>query len=203
MALGCREYNWRMESGNAKEQLACAAVDAMHRRGYRGCSIENITDAAGVPMGSFYNHFESKETLAIEALNHYWNDMYDNLLTLCDSNFSPPVRLLRYFGRLNAKVREQRYQSGCLVGNLSAEMSEHSDAIRNRLVTLFSTWSDAIEECVRQGQTDGSIRNGLPPESLGRFLLNAWQGSAIRARAERSGAALTDFEQFAAGIISR
>ena len=56
-----------MARPSLREKLASSAVETLHASGFNGCSIQDITDAAGVPKGSFFNHFENKEALAIDA----------------------------------------------------------------------------------------------------------------------------------------
>ena len=60
-----------MARPSLREKLASSAVGTLHTFGFRGCSIQDITEAAGVPKGSFFNHFENKEDLAIDALRRY------------------------------------------------------------------------------------------------------------------------------------
>src|SRR5580692_686039 len=60
-----------MARPSLREKLASSAVDTLHTLGFKGCSIQDITEAAGVPKGSFFNHFENKEDLAIDALRRY------------------------------------------------------------------------------------------------------------------------------------
>ena len=61
-----------MPRESVKDQIIAAAVEALHSKGFNGTSVQDITDAAKVPKGSFYNHFESKEELAVAALDRYW-----------------------------------------------------------------------------------------------------------------------------------
>src|SRR6516162_778949 len=53
-----------MAKANVRERLLDAGLETLHRRGFNGCGVQEITEAAGVPKGSFYNHFESKEAMA-------------------------------------------------------------------------------------------------------------------------------------------
>ncbi len=53
---------------SVRPQLVEAALEQFHSRGFHNCSVDDITRAAGVPKGSFYNHFASKDALAVEAL---------------------------------------------------------------------------------------------------------------------------------------
>src|SRR5713101_8636342 len=61
-----------MARANVREKLVTAGLDTLYRRGFNGCGVEDITRAAGVPKGSFYNYFESKEALGIEVLERFW-----------------------------------------------------------------------------------------------------------------------------------
>ena len=54
-----------------KDEIIKASIDLMYLKGYNGTSVKDITDAAGIPKGSFYNYFEDKEQYAIDALHHY------------------------------------------------------------------------------------------------------------------------------------
>ncbi|MDT7633255.1 MAG: TetR/AcrR family transcriptional regulator, transcriptional repressor for nem operon, partial [Pseudonocardiales bacterium] len=60
-----------MPRPSLRENVVAAAVDQFHRRGYQGSGVKDITDAAGLPKGSFYNYFGSKEDMALEALRRY------------------------------------------------------------------------------------------------------------------------------------
>ena len=64
----------RPSSQDVRERLLEAGVQTFSKSGFNGCSVQDITDAAGVPKGSFYNHFESKEALGAAALEHYWSE---------------------------------------------------------------------------------------------------------------------------------
>ena len=54
-----------MPRPSMRDHLVASALEALHRQGFNGSAVQDITDAAGVPKGSFYNYFESKEALAL------------------------------------------------------------------------------------------------------------------------------------------
>lgn len=182
---------------SVKEQIVDAGLRTLHQKGFNACSIQDIAEAAKVPKGSFYNHFESKEDFAIEALNRYWEKVEGSLDLLAEAGAPPLTRLNRYFRHLNDVARENQYQTGCFVGNMSAEMSDQSLPIREKLAGLLKAWSGAIENCVREAQSDGSVRRDIGAQSLAAFLLNSWEGAMMRAKVERSHAPLEDFEKVA------
>ncbi len=184
-----------MPRASLKEQIIVAAVETLHRKGFNGSSVQDITDAAKVPKGSFYNHFESKEALAVEALDRYWQRVLGSLDMLSDEKTPPVERLRRYFRHLGGIARQGDYRLGCLIGNMSAEMPDQSRLVRERLAILLAAWSRAIESCVRQAQADGSARRDLEAKTVAAFLLNAWEGAVMRSKVERDAAPFAAFEQ--------
>jgi TetR/AcrR family transcriptional regulator, transcriptional repressor for nem operon len=184
-----------MPRPSVKEEIVHAAVKMLHERGFNATGVQDITDAAGVPKGSFYNHFESKEALGLEALERYWGGALASLETLKDENVPPLVRLKSYFRRLSEVARKVRYRPGCMIGNLSVEMSDQSPVIRERLASMLAKWSRAIEQCVQAAQADGSMRRDLEAKAVAAFLLNSWEGAVMRAKVDRSDAAFEQFEK--------
>jgi TetR/AcrR family transcriptional repressor of nem operon len=185
-----------MPRESVKEPILAAAVKVLRLRGFNATGVQDITDAAGVPKGSFYNHFESKEALGIEALDRYWDGVLRSLETLEDKQIAPIVRLKTYFHKLNLLARKSEYRPGCFIGNMSAEMSDQSPAFRKRLSAIFAAWSRAIETCVKQAQADGSVRRDLDAKSIAAFLLNSWEGAVLRSKVDRGQQPLDIFEKF-------
>src|SRR5712671_627108 len=144
----------RDSTKDVRERLLEAGVATFHQRGFNGCSVQDITDAAGVPKGSFYNHFESKEALGVEALERYWQGALDSLGLLKDTEQAPVERLKSYFRYLNDFARKAKYRPGCMIGNLAAEMSDQSSIIQDRLAVILAAWSRGIESCVKEAQAD-------------------------------------------------
>lgn len=170
-------------------------MQAVHERGYNGCGVQDITDAAGVPKGSFYNHFESKEALGAEVLDRYWqNRGCVALRVLSDESLSPILRLRRYFASLAEGQASSKYRCGCLVGNMSAELSDQSRLVRDRLSSVLAGWTRALETCIREAQRGGEIRADLDARIIAGFLVDAWQGAILRTRVEKDGSALENFQ---------
>ena len=95
----------RLQPG-LREQLLEAGLDTLHRKGFNATSVQDITDAAGAPKGSFYNHFESKEALAAEALRAYVEKGRARREILRDTKLPPLRRLRRYFEAMVAAAVE-------------------------------------------------------------------------------------------------
>ena len=177
-----------------RERLLEAGVATFSKAGFNGCSVQDITDAAGVPKGSFYNHFESKEALGAAALDHYWKDGgCETLKRLADTSQTPLDRLRGYFTQVNNDLAAADYACGCLIGNMTAEMSNHSALVSAQLSAIFAQWTRQVAECIAQAQAAGEVTSTAPPDALAAFVLNAWEGAVLRARIEQGRTPLDQF----------
>jgi len=101
--------------------------------------VQTIIAVANVPKGSFYNYFESKEAFGSEVLDVYFIRNFEHAKVLLrDEPLPPRERLVTYFEeRCRYHVR-MSYKRGCLLGNLSLEVADHSSLIRERLANHFA-----------------------------------------------------------------
>jgi TetR/AcrR family transcriptional regulator, transcriptional repressor for nem operon len=182
-----------MPRPSSRDRLIRSAVETLHRQGFNGSAVQDITDAAGLPKGSFYNYFESKEALALEVIDRYGKEQGALAGVLSDESIAPVERLRRYFGSLATNLAEQNYERGCLMGNFSTELADQSRIIRDRLSSNFAAWSRQIESCIRDGQRAGEISRESDPRVLAAFLLNSFEGAILRMKVEKDSSPLDHF----------
>lgn len=180
-----------MARANVREKIVQAGLEQFHRVGFNGSSVEDITDLAEVPKGSFYNHFKSKEELAVEVIGRYIEQGPHAML---DDTAAPPLKRLRaYFSALGQEFVGSGYKRGCLLGNFSSELADHSGAVRRRLETAFDNWLKRIANVIREAQRAGEVDSKLKPEQLAGALLSAWEGALLRARVAADPAPVKEF----------
>jgi len=169
---------------NVHEQLLSAGLNTLHRRGFNATSVQDITEAAGVPKGSFYNHFESKEALGAEVVLRYF-EKSEARKRLRDTSVAPLTRLRKYFECVNESALKAEFSSGCLLGNFGSELSNQSPLIRERIAAAFAAWSDEFALVIGEAQRAGAVSKDLPPKALAAFVINAWEGAMLRAKIEK------------------
>ena len=185
-----------------REKLLDAGVEIFHRCGFNGCGVQEITEAAGVPKGSFYNHFASKEALGAAVLDRYWQQRGGATLRILeDGEFRPRERLRRHFAAMAANMAKGGYTGGCLIGNLGAELSDQSKLVCERLVAVFAGWTGAVETCIRQAQREGDIRADCDAGVLAAFLINSWEGAVLRAKVDKNAAPFEEFDEVVFGRL--
>jgi TetR/AcrR family transcriptional repressor of nem operon len=174
-----------------REVLVEAAVTEFHRHGYAACSVDTITKAAGIPKGSFYNHFASKEDLGAEVVARYaagsawWKEV--------DLGLSPLDQLRARFRAVVDMLSESQFTRGCLLGNMGTEVADRSDVIREQVGISLCLWSEDIVVTLRAARAAGEIGAGLDAERLGPFLLDAFQGAIMHSKVVKSVEPIEDF----------
>lgn len=179
---------------NKKELILLAGMEVMKRQGYNGTGVKDIVDAAGVPKGSFYNYFESKEQFAIDAIDYSAAEgqVYAQSV-LGDRTKCPLVRLRAFFmsGVNDAKVNN--FATGCFLGNMCQEMADSSDVICQKLDSLLSSKTRMIAAVISEGQDLAVVPSAVDAKIVAEFIFNAWEGSLMRAKASKSSEPLDAF----------
>lgn len=179
---------------DTRDNLVRAGTRLLHETGYAATGVKDIVDAAQVPKGSFYNHFASKEAFGAEVVDFYFGQSLPELRRrLTDPDVPPLVRLRAFFEQRAQRFGDGGHAQGCMMGNLSLEVADHSDVIRERLARHFQTWGQLFESCIAQAQAEGAMRSPLPASVLANYLLDSWEGALLRMRADKSGAPLERF----------
>lgn len=179
-----------------RDSLIHAGIRLFHSAGYAATGIQDIVDTAGVPKGSFYNHFESKEAFGKAVVDAYFDAGLPDLRAILQNNDVPPLeRLKNYFDRRGQAFQKVGFSQGCLLGNMSAEIADHSKMISEQIFIHFRTWGMLLEDCIAEAQNADAIHNHLPPALLAQFVLNSWEGALLRMRVEKNASPLVDFNQ--------
>jgi len=170
-----------------RERILSEGLKVVHQRGFAGASVRDIVQAAGVPQGSFTNHFASKEAFGLEIIDRYFEASRDILAaTLGDRELAPLRRLEAYVDATTCRGGDSGVRHGCLLGNFTAEASEHSEAMRGRLVEIFAEVRTQIAGCLAEAVKAGDLPQGFDAEGVAGFILASLQGAILLAKAERS-----------------
>jgi TetR/AcrR family transcriptional repressor of nem operon len=191
-----------MESLNTRDHLLQVGLRRIRSTGYAATGMKEILDDADVPKGSFYHHFTSKEAFAKEVLELYVRGENERAgRILGDGKTAPLKRLRRYFEEMISIYGPTAEISGCLVGNLSLEMADHSDSIQAVLHQSFSSWQAGIAGILQEAIDRGDLAKSAKPQELAFFLLNSYEGALLRSKADRSSKALETFLYFTFNVL--
>jgi TetR/AcrR family transcriptional regulator, transcriptional repressor for nem operon len=191
-----------MEPQSTRDHLLQVGLRQIHAMGYSSTGVNEILEEAKIPKGSFYHHFASKEDFAKEVLALYVRGEGERAEKILHSGKAAPLkRLRRYFEELIRVYGPQAAMSGCMVGNLTLEMADHSEAIQSLLHQSFSTWQTAIFDILQEAIDGGELAPSSKPQELASFLLNSYEGALLRSKADRSSKPLEIFLHFTFNVL--
>lgn len=191
----------RPANPRVRESLLDAGERLIHERGYNGVGVKEIVDTAGVPKGSFYSYFDSKEALVVEVVQRYWDAVEARHGSLLEDESAPPLERIRTFFAAMADDHELRgFAQGCLLGDMALELSNSSPAARTTLTGLFARWEARIAATLALAQERDDLARDRDVQELAAALLEAWEGAAMRGKVQRDR---TPYERFARITLTR
>jgi TetR/AcrR family transcriptional repressor of nem operon len=191
-----------MPKPSHREKLLQVGMQVVHERGFRGASVRDIVQAAGVPQGSFTNHFASKEAFGLEVIALYAAQADAAMRQTLRNEHLPPLQRLRAFiERSKTGFADEGSRNGCLLGNFSAESNDCGEALRGRVVEALDAMQDALAFCLRAAVATGEIAPSTDCDETAAFILAALQGATLLAKAQRSPRPLERFEDVLFGRV--
>jgi len=179
-----------------KDKILANGLKVVLERGYVGASVRDIVEAAGVPQGSFTNHFASKEAFSLEILDLYFaNNRGVMGNTLRNEGLSPLKRLRAYIDATIDTIRNHGAKNGCLVCNFAAEASDHSEIIRKRLSGIYAELREAVADCLKAAVKDGELPKSLKTSEVASFIVAGLQGAWLVSKVERDLAIAENFKK--------
>lgn len=162
-------------------------TELVFKNGYNSIGLNKILSAAGIPKGSFYYYFKSKEDFGLKVIDFYANQTTDFIRSFLENQeLDPKKRIFDLFHTVKAIYQEQDYLQGCLLGNSSLELAAQKDSFAQKIATKFDRWTSLFSKAIEEGQEKGSIKMEFTPDEYANFLINSWEGALVRMKSSKS-----------------
>ena len=179
---------------DTRTRLLDAGAELFTKKGFHGCGLSEVLQHAGVPKGSFYHHFGSKEEFGVALVERASSEHLEELEKIVSDPATPPLdRLRRVFETIRAAFAEAGPDSTCLIPKLALETAHLSKPVLEAVQRAYRGWTEQLAVAVREGQQRGEIRDDQAPERLATMLVMLWEGASMRMQVEHSTAPLDDF----------
>jgi len=190
------------ENKDTKAELIRSGLEQLTENGFAASGIDPILKKIGVPKGSFYHYFSSKEAFGLAVIESYANYFAKKLdHCLLDETYPPLIRIANYVE--NAKVGMSRYhfKRGCLVGNLGQEVDLLPESFRPLLIEIFFSWQQRVATCLKIAQLQGDLSKTVNCDELAEYFWIGWEGAVSRTRLVKSTKPLELYlEHFMSGL---
>jgi len=165
-----------------RQHIIDVARAIITHKGYSAVGIAEIVQAAGIPKGSFYYYFKSKEEFAEALLEHYFSHYLSEVDIQLNGSGPARERLLRYFTFWKTTQGADLPESKCLVVKLGAEVCDLYDSMRYVLAKGTQDIVQKIAQCIREGQQDCSLPAVADAGELAEELYQLWLGASLMAK---------------------
>jgi TetR/AcrR family transcriptional repressor of nem operon len=175
------------QSSDVRTTILATGQRIMAGKGYSAVGLNEILTAAGVPKGSFYHYFGSKDAFGEAMLERYFEDYLAELdRTLQQPGMTMAQRLMDYWRTWQASQSFYECQGKCLAVKLGAEVADLSEAMRLALRRGTEAIIDRLAMAIAEGAAEGSLHIDGDAGNVARTLYQLWLGASIMVKIERT-----------------
>lgn len=184
--------NTKTEFTDTRLHLLETGTHLILGKGFSAVGLAEILGTAGVPKGSFYHYFRSKEQFGIELVQHYFSLYLSRLEVLFqDESLTPSQRIMAYWTRWYQLYREGNCEEQCLVVKLSAEVADLSEPMRQALLAGTQQIVTHLARILEQAQAVHEVMLPTPPQAMAEELYQLWLGASLLTKLRRDDSALS------------
>jgi len=179
-------------------------AQAIAEKSFNSCGLTEILGRAGVPKGSFYHYFASKEDFGVALIEKDSADFLNELQPIAsDASRSPLARLRAVFEQCSAFCAEQGAARQCLIPKLALEAAQLSTPVHAAVCGAYDQWSALLARLVREAQAAGEVDTTRAPEQLAEVLAMLWEGAMLRMQTYRNPGPIEAFFDYAFDSLLR
>lgn len=172
---------------SAKTQILQSAAFLIRKKGYNHTGIKEILDTAGVPKGSFYYYFKSKEELGIELIDFYLEFFRSKIDKITSGKSKSGIkRIKKFIAVFNDIFVSENYSGGCPLGNLAQEMGDLNEKFRQKVSRAFEEIESFVKACLDDAIAAGEIDISVNTKKTAQLIVNSWEGAIMRMKLEKS-----------------
>lgn len=178
----------RSRSMTTKDFILEQSARVFNLKGYAGASMSDIMKATGLEKGGIYNHFASKEELALAAFE-YGCDLGGKRIRACveargDDAYA---RLCGILDAFESFIDDSPIDGGCPLMNMSVEVDDGNPALKALVVYHLKRLEDYIASLADTGIQKGRLRQGLDSRQIAINIICSLEGAVMFARLKEPG----------------
>lgn len=190
---------------DTKAHLLDVGYQLIAKKGFTAVGIKQILDTAGIPKGSFYHYFASKETFGEAIISNYFIHYKMRLDAIASQDISAQQKLYNYFQNWYDTQQNGCDHGKCLVVKLSAEVADMSESMRLALNAGYQQTVNWLAEQIKAGWEDNSVPrlDNVAAESMAKRWYFAWLGASLIAKTSQTNTPLAEVWQMTTTQMGR
>jgi TetR/AcrR family transcriptional regulator, transcriptional repressor for nem operon len=166
----------------SRERIVARVADVVAEHGVRAVSLEQVLAAAGASKSQLYHYFGGRDQLMEAAVAYRCEQVVTGL-----AQAFAAVATMEELERTLAGfvVLYEQSPSGCPIGTLAADVAEHHDGARGRVVDAFAAWERLFADAFERMRAAGELRADTSPTRLATAVLAGLEGGMLLSQTRR------------------
>ena len=165
-----------------KERIIEQTAPLFNQKGFFGSSLSDIMEATGLKKGGIYNHFVSKEELALQAFDYAAACVNQRLSLLLTEKQTAVERLLAFASVFRDLATNPPVPGGCPLLNTAIESDDAHPVLRERVRQAMDRWRERIHDAVRDGLATGEFRKGIDADVVASRFIATLEGGVMLSK---------------------
>lgn len=176
---------WTPNDGQGREDAAEdreISAPVFNTKGYAGASMSDLVAVTGLGKGGIYNHFGSKEELALEAFDYAAGIMRERFREALEAEGGALDRLCAVVDVLGALAEDPPVSGGCPILNTAVESDDAHLAFKERAAEAMDGWLRLVGREVREGVKSGELSPRTDPRAVASVVVATLEGAVMLSR---------------------
>ena len=162
-----------------RERILARSAQLFNRQGYFGASLADIMRETGLEKGGIYNHFSSKEQLALEAFDYAYGLVQQRIRQALAGKLNAIERLQAIVSVFQGIAEDPPVAGGCPILNTAIEADDANEVLRDRARAAMDEWRNTIQRIVNKGIERQEIRPGINVDEVATIFITTLEGAIM------------------------
>ena len=172
-----------MQKGTQAKILE-SAENLFWHQGHKATSLDAIARQAGQSKGAVFHYFRNKNDVTMLVLKKYAEEeLYAPLDRAFDGPRNVKEALLGWIEGIYKSYSDQRYQGGCLLGNMALDRADRDEDLRAEILKVFLEWENKLTGYLKEHAKDGQMM--VEPRQFARILISNLEGIYMMAKVHK------------------
>ncbi|WP_319420458.1 TetR/AcrR family transcriptional regulator [Pleurocapsa sp. FMAR1] len=169
-----------------KARIIQQAAELFNLKGYAGSSIADIMQATGLKKGGIYNHFQSKDELALEAFDYASSLLSRRIWSVVKTKRNAIERLQALVSSYLIYINDPPIVGGCPILNTAIETDDTDSPLRDRALEAMNSSRSLIVRILQKGIKKGEVRSTVEPDTVATIIFSTLEGAIMMSKLERN-----------------
>lgn len=165
-----------------REMILARASQLFNRQGYFGSSLSALMQETGLEKGGIYNHFNSKEQLALEAFDYVFEQLQQRISRALAGKYNAVERLLAIVTYFQEILEDPVLAGGCPILNTAIEADDALPVLRDRARGAMDILQGTIQRIINKGIERHEIRPGVDGDACATVFIATLEGAIMLSK---------------------